>query len=220
MGYVDSLTVTVRDLKAGFDRPMRASRLSVMAVEPVPVKSGKPGLLTWFLIGAVFAAGAAAGVRLWKRAGRRTHETPKADEPPAEERYRIALKETVHLHGDRREDAFASLSKLFRQYLSEKFGVPALEATTRELIGSLRAAGAEEGLARKCESFFGRADEVKFSGRKASQDELEESYTIVESLFESKLVEAQLRMQKEQEEPRKQDACAGGPVRRLLRRIF
>jgi hypothetical protein len=42
----------------------------------------------------------------------------------------------------------------------------------------------------------------------------------VESLFESKLVEAQLRMQKEQEEPRKQDPRTGSPVRRLLRRIF
>ncbi len=220
MGYIDSLTVTVRDLKAGTDRRMTAPRLSVTAVAPIPVKSGRPGLLTWLMIGALFAAGAAAGVRVWKRAGRRAPETRETAEPPLEERYLNTLKETVRLHGDQREDAFASLSRLFRQYLSEKYKVPALEATTRELITSLQTAGADEALARKCESFFGRADEVKFSGRKASQDELDESYTIVESLFESKLVETQLRMQKEQEAPRKQDTRTGGPFRRLIRRIF
>lgn len=221
MGYIDSLTVTVRDLKAGTDRRMTAPRLSVTAVAPVPVKSGNRGLLTWLMLGAIFAAGAAAGVRVWKkRAGRQAAETPKTAEPPLEERYLNTLKETVRLHGDQREDAFASLSRLFRQYLSEKYKVPALEATTAELIASLRTAGEEEALARKCESFFGRADEVKFSGRKASQDELDESYTIVESLFESKLVEAQLRMRKEQEAPAKQDTRTGGPFRRLIRRIF
>jgi hypothetical protein len=220
MGYIDSLTVTVRDLKAGADRLMRTPRLSVMAVEPVPEKSGKSGLPAGILIAAFFLAGAAAGVTQWRRSRRGKRETPQPAEPPAEQRFLASLKETVRLHGDSREDAFASLSKLFRQYLSEKYGVPALEATTRELIGSLQAAGAEEGLLRKCESFFGRADEVKFSGRKASQAELDEAYTVVESVFESNLVEAQLRMQKDSEESMKQTVRSGGPVRRFLRRIF
>jgi hypothetical protein len=221
MAYIDSLTVTVRDLKAGTDRAMRTPRLSVMAVAPVREKSGKPGILAGLLIAFFFLAGASAGIALWIRSrGRAAAPASEPAEKPVEERYLAALKETVALHGDGREDAYASLARLFRLYLAETAGVPALEATTRELIASLKAAGADEGLTRRCESFFGGADEVKFSGRQASQSELEEAYTVVESVFESRLVEAQLKARMEGEASSKQSERSGGPVRRFLRRIF
>jgi hypothetical protein len=217
MGYVDSVRVTYEDRRAGVVHQLKTQRLSVEAVDPVPEKRGGARLWVWLLLIACFAAGAAGGVALFHKSTRRKTREAAPPPKPAEETYLASMKEKVDLKTEEnRQDAFAALSRLFRQYLSEKFGIAALEATTKELPAMLRNSGLEENLIGKCEAIFEKADVIKFSGRKASQAELDEAYTTVESVLESKLAEERLRLQKIQEEALRQAREKGS----LLKRIF
>jgi hypothetical protein len=216
MGYVDSIRVIYEDRKAGVVHQLKTQRLSAEAVDPIPEKQGGSRIWVWLLLTACFAAGAAGGVALFQKSKRRKTQEAVPPPKPAEETYLVSLKEKVDLKSENLQDAFVALSKLFRRYLSEKFGVSALEATTKELPGMLQNSGMEENLLRKCQAIFEKADVIKFSGRKASQAELDEAYTTVESVFESKLAEERLRLQKIQEEALRKEKNGGNRLKRIF----
>ncbi len=93
----------------------------------------------------------------------------------------------MDLNNSDRREALSSISRIFRKYLSEKYHISALEVTTEELIEKLMSENIEENLIGKCDSLFRKADVVKFSGADASQSELDEAYTTVETILESRL---------------------------------
>jgi hypothetical protein len=219
MGYVDSVTVGYQDLRSGALHRLKTPRLSLEAVAPLPETSGGPSPLRSLALAAVFAAGAAGGVFLFRRL-RRARPAPPAPEPaPPEEAALSALRRTLAAEAANPGEAFAALSRLFRQYLAEAFSVPAREATTAELLASLRQAGAEEGLARKCGEFFEAADVVKFSGRPASPHELSGAAGAMEAVLESRLAETRRRREDRAtaEEARRLAEEGRRPLGRIIR---
>jgi hypothetical protein len=221
MGYIDSIRVAYEDLRSGVVHQLRTQRLSVEVVDPLPETGGRSRLWLWAALIVCFAAGVLGGAAFFlKSRARKPHEAAPVPKP-AEETFLESLKVSIGPgdpgSGNSRE-AFAPLSKLFRQYLSEKFKIAGLEATTQELIHALRQSGVEDGLLRKCKAFFEKADVIKFSGQKASQAEFDDAYTTVESVLESKLAEERLREQALREEALKQAREKGGWLKRLIRR--
>jgi hypothetical protein len=216
MGYIDSVRVNYEDRKAGVVHQLKTQRLSVEAIDPVPEKQGGSRLWLWAILFICFITGTFGGAMAFLKSRKRKPRETAPIQKPAEETYLDSLKEKVDLQSENRQDAFVTLSKLFRQYLSDKFGIAALEATTKELLGTLRNSGVEENLLRKCEAIFEKADVIKFSGRKASQAELEEAYTTVESVFESKLAEERLQLQRVQEEALRQAREKGNWLKRIF----
>ena len=218
MGYIDSIRVSYEDRRSGVVHQIKTQRLSVEAVDPVPESKGVSRLWMWALLIVCFAAGTLGGAAFFlKSKTRKPQETAPAPRL-AEETFLESLKAASGANEESRHEALVPLSKLFRQYLSEKFLIPALEATTRELLGALRNSGVEEGLLRKCETFFEKADVIKFSGQKATQAEFDAAYTTVESVLESKLAEERLRIQSLREAALKQVEQKGNWFRRLIRR--
>jgi hypothetical protein len=222
MGYIDSVAVAYQDLKSGATHVMRTGRLSVEAVQPVPEKARGKGRWWLILLAVCFCAGAAGGAALYRRS--RTRQPAASAQPAAPTIEETALETIRTCLGENRDDpsaAFQGVSKAFRQYLSQKFGVSALEATTPDLIAALRGATGDETMLRRCEAFLEKADVIKFSGRQAPPHELDDAVSAAQSLLEFKLAEEQARLQRASEEATRRQADETlNPIRRLIRRWF
>ena len=198
MAYVEPIALTYTDKRSGKSHSLMTQRIGVEVVSAVPEPGERRFVWMWVLL-PVAVLGGFAGFVLTKR--RKRMETDSADSVRSiiEESYLCDLKETVDLTCGDRLQAFDDLSKLFRRYITDKFGIPAMEATTSELIRQLRTEGLDESLSVRCESFLTRSDVIKFSGQEATQAELEEAYTTVETVLESHLAEAREAQRKADE---------------------
>jgi hypothetical protein len=179
MAYVEPVFVTYTDASAGSSK-LRTQRLSVEVVAPLP-EPGRPSPL-WWIIPIVAAALAAGGYFIFKK-----KPAPPVTEPvkPLGEKYLEQLKVGVQLTTKNRREAVSALSKLLRRFLSERDGIPATGMTTEALLSLLTERGVSEKDGRAIESVLRMADRIVFSGAEASQAELDEAYTHVESMFES-----------------------------------
>lgn len=192
MAYIEPVGLEYEDKRTGKTHALMTQRIGVEVVSPIPERNGGPPVWVWIIGGGVLVLGGGAFFLLRHRSGREGEE-----EEPSRTIEEIALEElrlTVDLKGMDKREAFSALTRLFRRYLSEKYSIPALEATTAELLNTLEAEGVDEGLRGKCEKLFEKADVVKFSGQAASQADLEEAYTTVETILEMHLREIKEKM--------------------------
>ncbi|MBN1893467.1 hypothetical protein JW906_03185 [bacterium] len=203
MAYVEPVGITWKDTGTGRTHQMKTRRIGVEVTDPVPDPEARRfPLPLLFLIPVLAGAGA---VLFFLMQGRRKKQVLQQEvKPPLEESFLAELRGTVDLKTDKRREAFALLSRLFRKYLSQKFKIPALEATTSQLMGLLGPLGIEEKLLGKMETLFSTADVVKFSGQEASRADLESAYTVVESFLEERLSAAKKETEAQAAEPSKQ----------------
>lgn len=198
MAYIESVGLSYEDKRTGKSHSLITQRVGVEVISPVPEEGEKRGWWVWIATVGVVFTGFFCFLFL-KRKQSRGKEAEEEVEQIIEEAYLEELKETVDLKDKDRRESFTVLSKLFRKYLSKKYGISALEATTQELMKTLEEEGLEESLTRKCEALMKKADVVKFSGQEASQAELEEAYTAVETVLESHIVQAKEKLQEIEE---------------------
>ena len=185
MGYVEPVAVTYHDTKSDSDYHLISMRIGVKVEAPV-TEPGQHNMHWFFFISGALLFILAVGAGYWIFNSRKKKEIPEEVQPMIEERYLAELKQTIDLKAPDRRQTFTALSKLFRKYLSEKYAISGLEATTSELIGQLRNE-LDESQITACEALFAKADVVKFSGQNAEQSELERAYTTVENVLEGNL---------------------------------
>ena len=202
MGYIESVVLSYKELKTGKTRHLRTQRIGAEAVSPVPDRGERGKLWLWIVLGFVGIFGFSVFFFYVKKRSR-IDDGEEEIERIIEEAYLEELRETVDLKSADRREAFTILSKLFRRYLSEKYDISALEATTEELLKKIEQEGLDESLIRRCETLFSKADVVKFSGREAEQSEIEEAYTTVETILESHLAKLKERLLEEEERGKK-----------------
>jgi len=101
-----------------------------------------------------------------------------------EESYLEELRADGGPHPASTADGFARLSKLLRRYLAARYGLPALEVTTQELVAELPQSGLDADLVPRCVTLLTAADVVKFSRQEAPPAEFQLAYTTVETLLE------------------------------------
>jgi len=201
MAYIEPVSLSYTDKKTNRVHALRTRRMTVEAVSPVPEKTSGPGAWFWILFLSAFTIGIAAGGWFYLRQKKiKRVRTAPSVQTLLEEDFLSRLKETVDLKAKDRKESFATLTKLFRRYLSGKYGIDASGATTEEWMNVLRERGTDESLIRKCETLFTKADVIKFSGKEATQAELDEAYTVVEAVLESRLAEERTRMELERSE--------------------
>jgi hypothetical protein len=202
MAYVEPVGISWKDLSTGNAHSMKTRRIGVEVTDPVPdPKTRRFPLALLAVIPVLVVAGVVLFLRMQGRRKKLAVQTEA--KPPLEESFLAELKQNVDLKTDNRREAFALLSKLFRKYLSQKFGIPALEATTSQLMDLLKPLGIEERPLGKMEALFSTADVVKFSGQDASQTDLDSAYTVVESFLEERLAAARKEMESQAGNPPK-----------------
>jgi len=150
---------------------------SVMANEPQPkLKELEPPVSvfqrTWWLIYLLIglaAAGLVAVVTLLVARHLRERRRREAPQPPPVPPHITALKRLDALDVDRLIDEerykelYLELSEIVRGYTGGRWGFDALEMTTSEIREALVAAGADDGLRMRLETFFNDCDLVKFA---------------------------------------------------------
>lgn len=187
MGYIEPAAISYKDKATGEVHHLMTQRIGVEVTDPVP----EPGerQIPWLpvLTGLIVIAAFLVGGWFRKRALQKKVLESAEDQAPLEEKLLAELKSSVDLTSPNRDESLSFIIKIFRKYVSEKYGIPALETTTSDLIGNLKESGMESRLTDKCEAMLSKADAIRFSGNEASPAELDGAYGTVEMVLESNL---------------------------------
>jgi hypothetical protein len=190
MAYVEPVTLSYEDRSSNQVENLKTQRLSVEVVSPVPDKqAGVPTGVYWVLGGLALILCAAGVVFIWG-GRRRPRLTPPAPVLLLEESYLNQLRADGGAQPASTAEGFARLSRLLRRYLAARYGVPALEVTTQELVAELPQSGLPEDLVTRCTTLLTTADVVKFSGQEVSAAEFQLAYATVETVLERNLAES------------------------------
>ena len=190
MGYIESVVVKVRDNILDKEETLVTQRIPVEVIDPVPEPGEKNyNWLIYTLIFMVVVFG--MGWVFWRKKRNRNQEAEQEPQQPIELLYLNELKEQFNLDQPNLSEDFTKLSKLFRRYLTEGFGIRALEATTDELGRALSDTPLEENQITSIREILIRSDEIKFSGVNGSPEELNRFYTLFEGIIETFLRKAE-----------------------------
>lgn len=131
-----------------------------------------PNPWRWALwgVGAALVAGALGAVLAVMARRRRTLRGASAPAMPPEERALAALRGLENPGAMEDRAFYFRLTAVLRRYLEERYGFPAAEMTTEELLPRLRAVDhLPEALFPELESLLAGADAVKFAGAPAAE---------------------------------------------------
>lgn len=121
--------------------------------------------LIWLVVAVVFVAVLAAGAWwLWRRRKNKNEEAQAAPLPaPEVEAYALldclAAEDHSNLKG-----FYFRLSAILRRYMERRYGIPAAEMTTEELLPAMRGLALSQDLSQEVRSFCLRSDPIKFAG--------------------------------------------------------
>jgi len=202
MGYIETVAMSYNDKLNGKTYHLKTERVGVEAVSAVPEKGEIRLPWMWMIAGLIIMVAGGIGIYyFFKKKGDTQVEQEIAQ--IMEEKYLDELKDKVDLKNSDKNEPFTLLTNFFRKYLSEKYGISALEATTDELLNMLSSEKLNEGLVRKSKILFSKADVVKFSGKEATQADLDEAYTTVETILETNLAREKEILKEKEEEGKK-----------------
>lgn len=141
---------------------------------PVDLLTSPAGLLIAIVLLGLIGLGSWIG---WRYQHRRTHADVPRVEPlsPHDEAYQALqrLRDSSLLREGRVKEYYFQLSDIMRRYMERRFGFPAVECTTEEIVRSLSNAGTEQDLPKRpIYEFLQDVDMVKFAKHLPSAQEV------------------------------------------------
>jgi hypothetical protein len=133
---------------------------------------------------AVLAAAALAAVLvyLWKRRRRRLKGGVAPALPPDAVAL-SALDELADIDGIDGRLFYFRLSAVLRRYLHERYGIPAPEMTTEELLPEMDRLGVDRDRATSLKQLFSDAEPVKYAGRFAVVDRMKKDLDLARNFI-------------------------------------
>ena len=184
MAYIDGTIIEYKDTEYGQRHRLVTARMEIRVVKPIRELSLKPFILaaSAFLFLAFLVS---LGFVFLKRKQAREAELEKQAQEliPIEEKYLTDFKGKVDLKSQSVVETFSSLSKIFRSYLSEKYQIPAMEITTKEITGKLNELAVSENIISQVDEILNSCDVAKFSGGQGEKSTLERAHTLVEDIL-------------------------------------
>ena len=121
----------------------------------------------WFAGGlAIVAIITALGIFLYRRSRRPKPPVPETPKAPAHVTAFLALealKQKKLWQQERTKDYYTELTDILRSYVEDRYGVPAMERTTDELLAGLRLSSMPSGPQQQLGQILRLADMVKFA---------------------------------------------------------
>ncbi|MFQ5649347.1 MAG: BatD family protein [bacterium] len=184
MAYIDGSIITYKDLETEEEHTLVTQRLDVRVTDPIIEGNNHVLILVasgLLVLGAVAAVSVTVVRR--KRAKEADEKRRALEAVPVEERFLSELEACVNLNDVNAGEAFASLARVFKKYLSEKYRIPAMGLTTQEICHELNKLAVEDRSVRHAEEVLNSSDVAKFSGGQVERATLERAYTLVEDIL-------------------------------------
>jgi hypothetical protein len=190
MAYVEGVIVRYTDLTTDKEHSLTTNRIEVKILDPLPEPGSKLWML-WCAVILVFFAGAILLILRIKKQQVSEHqkELDAIAAIPIEEKYLTELKSLVDFNGPNlnRGDAVSIVSRLLRNFVSEKFAVSGLEVTTEQVLQELAAKNLDARFLNDVKNVLTTSDKIKFTGGSSNKAELERLYTLVEASLQKSL---------------------------------
>jgi len=185
MAYIDGVIIQYADAKSGDKESLISQRLGVKIIEAVAGRESRlnAGQLVVFILLALFILLLGYFLYRYSVMRKRAKEEAREVPPTLEELYRQRLKEEVKNGAQRATGRFGVLSKLLRNYLREKFDLPAV-STFSEIENHIPAETVGADLHNKLKALYDRSELSKFAGEEISDTEFQLFYDTVELLLE------------------------------------
>lgn len=161
---IDTATMTIRDLKPAMGAPLKFGEIS--------------GYLGWALL-----ALAAVVLIVWRIVSLRRNLTmfgkPKPIDPP----HVTAIKALQILHNqklwqnNKHKQYYTRLTDILREYLGGRYGIPAMEMTTDEILDGIASREIPAKHVANLREVLSTADLVKFAKLVPADDDNEAAYT-------------------------------------------
>jgi len=187
MAYIDGLEIRYRDQKTGEVNALYSQRMSVQITDALPEESGNgfQAIIYVLLLGVFFISVLYFLMLFFKR--RKQAKSTVEPEIPLAERYLKKLSHEVDPKGTNLSEMTVKLSRIFREYLANEYNITTREASTKEIVNHLKAAGVNEAELQRVKELFEKLDVVKFAGGAVDPAEFSGMYGIVENfLYERK----------------------------------
>lgn len=154
----------------------------------------------WWLLGALVLLGLAAlAWWLWRRRKQKPVEAPAPPPVPPEVE---ALQALDALAADGRlaaKDYYFRLSAVLRRYMERRYGFPAEEMTSEELLPMLATLELDSGLTREVKTFCGRSDLIKFAGAPAGRSRMQDDLALVRRFVEQTVAKEPVEMSNDEQ---------------------
>lgn len=174
--YISAPTVNlqddIRDIKPPFDAPWLFEDVL-------------PYLITLLIMLCV------AAVFYYWRAKRRKGDEPQAEYKPSVAPHTLALMQLRELEEKRLWQQgyvkvyYSEVTKIIRRFFEGRFGIPALELTSDEVMQRLQTLNEAEGMRKQLQTFFTTADLVKFARYEPTPEENNHELTLAYEIVRS-----------------------------------
>ena len=202
MGYVESVVVKYIDTETGEGHHLVTNRLDIEVVDSVP-EANTNG---WTMDVIYYAVPAIViflilGIWLWKRKEKRKRQSAVVEVVPLEDEFLTMLQESTNISSPELEfkESFATMSKILRKYLSQKYQIAALELTSDKLVHVLKENQLDESVVNSVEEILSLCDLAKFAGSEGERKDLDRVYTLIEEILEKNLAESKIETSSENE---------------------
>ena len=184
MGYIEALRVDYTDNTTGERHSLHTDRVGIKIVEAVREPNQAPlglAMLTTLTLMLVLSA----GIWLLQRYRKKQEQERLAAIPhkTLEEEALEELRNTVDLNTLDAKAAFSQITKIIRQYLSQRFQIQAQGISSPEVLAGYREAVPDLDLGMKLEEILQTSELAKFSGESGDPGRLARIFALTESFL-------------------------------------